>query len=425
MSKVNFENHPCFNDKVRHSHGRIHLPVAPKCNIQCNFCDRKFDCVNESRPGVASTILTPYQAVEYLKSVMQREGANISVVGIAGPGEPFANPEETMETLRLVRKEFPGMLLCTASNGLDILPYIDELAALEVSHVTITINAVDPEIAKEVYAWARYEKRFRAKEEAGRLLVENQLEAVKKLKEKDILVKVNSIIIPGVNDKHIVEVSKKVSELGADILNCLPYYNNEGCAFSNIESPSAEMTKTIREQCKVFMPQMHHCSRCRADAAGLVGGKLSEENIKAMKEASKLNAKPKENRPNVAVCSLEGMLVNQHLGEALELYVYAKGEDGKAKLIDTRKAAKPGSGDERWKELGSSILKDCSYILAGGAGPKPKSVLAECGVDVLVVEGLIDDALETVFGEKDINKILKREAHKCGSGCGGNAQGCA
>ncbi|MGB7510047.1 MAG: radical SAM protein, partial [Pelodictyon phaeoclathratiforme] len=152
-------NHPCFNDASRHKFGRIHLPVAPKCNIQCNYCNRKFDCMNENRPGVTSKILSPGQAMHYLDQAMILS-PNIAVVGIAGPGDPFANPDETMETLRLVRAKYPEMLLCVATNGLDLAPYIDELAELQVSHVTITINAIDPVIGSEIYAWVRYNKKM-------------------------------------------------------------------------------------------------------------------------------------------------------------------------------------------------------------------------------------------------------------------------
>ena len=44
-------SHPCFEADAHHTHARVHVPVAPRCNVQCNFCSRKFDCVNESRPG--------------------------------------------------------------------------------------------------------------------------------------------------------------------------------------------------------------------------------------------------------------------------------------------------------------------------------------------------------------------------------------
>ena len=146
--------HPCFALSARHRFGRIHLPVAPRCNMQCNYCNHRHDCVNESRPGVSSTLLTPPQAVAYLKQV-RTQIPDISVAGIAGPGDPFASPQETMETLRLVRDYDPELLLCVASNGLQVGPYLSELAALQVSHVTLTINAVDPEIGRQVYAWMR------------------------------------------------------------------------------------------------------------------------------------------------------------------------------------------------------------------------------------------------------------------------------
>ena len=50
--------HPCYDKNAQHKFGRVHLAVAPKCNIQCNFCVREFDCVNESRPGVTSKVLS-------------------------------------------------------------------------------------------------------------------------------------------------------------------------------------------------------------------------------------------------------------------------------------------------------------------------------------------------------------------------------
>ena len=78
--------HPCFSDTARHRFARIHLPIAPDCNVQCNFCRRDYDCVNESRPGVTSTILTPHQALHYLGRVLELD-PRITVVGIAGPGE--------------------------------------------------------------------------------------------------------------------------------------------------------------------------------------------------------------------------------------------------------------------------------------------------------------------------------------------------
>ena len=66
---LDLSKHPCFDSKARHEFGRVHLPVAPKCNIQCNYCDRQYDCCNESRPGVTSIVLSPKQALEYYKQI--------------------------------------------------------------------------------------------------------------------------------------------------------------------------------------------------------------------------------------------------------------------------------------------------------------------------------------------------------------------
>ena len=106
--KKDLHSHPCFNADAKGKFGRVHLPVAPKCNIKCNFCDRKYDCVNESRPGVTSTILSPEQAGVYMQRVLEKE-PRISVAGIAGPGDPFANGPETIATMRTIRKiAMPG-----------------------------------------------------------------------------------------------------------------------------------------------------------------------------------------------------------------------------------------------------------------------------------------------------------------------------
>ena len=182
---LDFSKHPCFNKDSHHTHGRIHLPVAPRCNLQCNFCNRKFDCMNESRPGVTSAVLTPEQAADYLDATLKRV-PNLAVMGIAGPGDPFANAVETMATLKLVRQRHKDMILCLATNGLGVGPHISNLAALQVSHVTLTVNAVDAEIGSRIYSWIRDGYRPMRGVGAAQLLLDRQLDAIVRLKEAGI-----------------------------------------------------------------------------------------------------------------------------------------------------------------------------------------------------------------------------------------------
>ena len=266
---LDIKRHPCFNVEVKGSCGRLHLPVAPKCNIMCNFCNRKYDCVNESRPGVTSTVLNPAQAEDYVRQVLEAE-PRITVAGIAGPGDPFANPVETMETLRRIRKQFPDLLLCLASNGLGLPPYLDELADIGVSHVSITVNAIDPEIGKQIYSWIRDGKVIYRGLAGAELLLSRQLAAIEGLKARDIVVKVNTIVVPGINDDHVPEIAAAMAARGVDILNCMPLYPNAETPFAGIPEPTPARIAEIQAEAGKFLPQMRHCTRCRADAVGLL-----------------------------------------------------------------------------------------------------------------------------------------------------------
>ena len=425
---IDFTNHPCFSREAHNKYGRIHLPVAPRCNIQCNFCNRKFDCINESRPGVTSTILTPQQALAYLTDVVAKR-PEISVVGIAGPGDPFANADETMETMRLVRKNFPNLMLCVATNGLNVLPYIDEMAFLKVSHVTVTITAVDPKIGAEIYAWIRDGKRPLRGEAAAATLLARQLEAVAELKARGITVKINSIINPGVNDEHIPEVAKIVKELGADIMNCMPLVPVEGAAFAELPQPDGLMTARVRLASGLHLPQMGHCARCRADAVGLINEKMTGEQIKTLDHYASMTINPAEDasRPYVAVATMEGALVNQHLGEAERFLVYEAHPEhaGLFQLAAMRKAPEPGGGDTRWTAI-ADLLSDCRALLVTAAGPSPVRILRDKGLRIIEMEGLIDEGLKAVFANQPIPATMKREFSGCskGSSCKGTGTGC-
>ena len=85
------KNHPCYSEEAHHHYARMHVAVAPACNIQCNYCNRKYDCANESRPGVVSEKLTPEQAAKKVLAVASTI-PQMTVLGIAGPGDPLANP---------------------------------------------------------------------------------------------------------------------------------------------------------------------------------------------------------------------------------------------------------------------------------------------------------------------------------------------
>jgi len=419
--KLDFNRHPCFHADVKGRFGRIHLPVARRCNIRCNYCNRKYDCVNESRPGVSSAILSPLQAVHYLEKVLERE-PRITVAGIAGPGDPFADAPVTLETMRLVRERFPHMLICVASNGLCLPPYLDHLADIGVSHVTVTVNAVDPEIGRCICSWVRDGRVLYRGIEAAGLLLERQEESIRGLKARGIVVKTNTIVIPGINNGHVPAVASRMAELGVDLLNCMPMYPNRGTPFEDIPEPAEEEMRAIRRTAGEHLPQMLHCTRCRADAVGLLDSDRSAEFRSCLGECSAFP--PLEtHRPHVAVATHEGLLVNQHLGEAATFQVWSRTGEEFA-LVDERAAPQPGLGIKRWFEL-AEILDDCRAVLVSGIGDTPREVLTSAGILPVEMNGFIEMGLELVYGGGDLSR-LKAGRRECGKGsaCGGDGSGC-
>ncbi|PIS37563.1 MAG: nitrogenase molybdenum-iron cofactor biosynthesis protein [Nitrospirae bacterium CG08_land_8_20_14_0_20_52_24] len=259
------QRHPCFSREAHHRYGRMHLPVAPACNVQCRYCVRKFDCANESRPGVSSRVLSAEEAIERVRAVVHRD-ERITVVGIAGPGDPLANAA-TYEVLRAVHKEFPELHTCVSTNGLLLPDCLDDLIEAGLNALTVTINAFHPEKVPAIYSWIRYHGRTLKGPEAAKVLSRNQWMGLREAALSGLLVKVNTIYIPGINDAEIPLIAETAAELGASMMNITALIPQG--EFSGLQRPNREELDAYRLICGSHLPQISHCRQCRADAAGL------------------------------------------------------------------------------------------------------------------------------------------------------------
>ncbi|TGE40221.1 radical SAM protein [Desulfosporosinus fructosivorans] len=260
--------HPCFSTKGHGKTGRIHLAVAPGCNISCNYCVRKFDCANESRPGVTSRVQNPVEALETVRQAKASAiGPQLIVVGIAGPGEPLAN-KATYETLRAVKREFPEMTLCLSTNGLLLPEKIDELVEIGVSHVTVTINTLDEQVGAKIYSYVHWEGKTLIGPDASRVLISKQLEGLSLASKAGMTIKINTVLMPGINDHLLYSLGLEIKKRGANIHNIMPVIPQGKLA--HIAAPTPELISDRREICGEILPQMKHCQQCRADAIGLL-----------------------------------------------------------------------------------------------------------------------------------------------------------
>jgi len=248
--------HPCFDVGACKSVGRLHLPVAGRCNLRCNYCS------DSARPRRTRRLLDVDNALALAARALRDD--RIHVAGVSGPGESLFN-RETFELLKGLKEEF-GVTTCLCTNGL-LLPHkIWKLRKIGVEYITITINAVDAEIAQKIYSHAIYRRRVVEGSKCAKILTRNQMKGLK-LASGSMVVKVNSVLIPGVNEGHLVEVAEAIGGY-AWIQNIIPLF--PAGRFSELAPPSRELVESVRKECEKYVRQMRHCTFCRADAAGLL-----------------------------------------------------------------------------------------------------------------------------------------------------------
>jgi nitrogen fixation protein NifB len=410
--------HPCYSEEAHHHYARMHVAVAPACNIQCNYCNRKYDCANESRPGVVSELLTPEEAAHKVL-VIAGKIPQMTVLGIAGPGDPLANPEKTFRTFELIAEKAPDIKLCLSTNGLMLPDYVDRIKQLNVDHVTITIKR----------------RRYRGIE-GVKILHERQMEGLQALREADILCKVNSVMIPGINDEHLAEVDEVIRSKGAFLHNIMPLISapEHGTHFglTGQRGPTPKELKALQDKCSGNMKMMRHCRQCRADAVGLLGEDRSQEftkdkfmemapeynleqrqevhagieefkeQLKAAKEKVKA-AKKVVNSPKIllAVATKGGGLVNQHFGHAKEFQIFEV-DANDAKFVGHRKIdhyCQSGYGEEATLEHIIKAIADCKAVLVSKIGHCPQDELQKAGIQTVEAYDVIEKVARQFYDQ--------------------------
>jgi nitrogen fixation protein NifB len=342
---------------------RVVLPVAPRQNVCVGYTPAN-PVHPASQQGPA---LHPAEALTFLERAMA-EGPVAAAV-VAGPGEPFADPDPALDTLAMIRDRHPNLRLAVSSNGLGLAPHAATLAKLGVANVTLAMHARTVDTARAVYRWVRPGKKTIPLHLAVETLLENQAEAIRALVAAGIAVKVDTLFVPGVNDKEIEELAKFAAGLGASAICLAPARpvdapDGENC----IDAAALEQA---RKTAAAHLPVMDPPQPCDV---------LSPEGDTPL-DAS---------RPYVAVATSDGLEVNLHLGQAQTLLIYEmRGRD--AGMVESRQAPPAGGAEDRWKAL-AELLSDCRAILTVSAGANPIRILAEHGIRVIRAAGDVREA---------------------------------
>lgn len=258
-------SHPCFGGH-KNNVGRIHLPVSPGCNIACRFCDRVINDT-EDRPGVTSKVITPEESLEALEKALEI-CPEITVAGIAGPGDTLAS-DYALETFSKIKERFPNLIKCMSTNGLLLHEKADEVIDVGIDSLTVTVNAVDPEIEAQLNKYIIYHGTKYEGVEGAKILIDNQLKGIKKVSDAGITIKINTVLVPEINGEHIEEIARTVKDAGASIYNIIPLIPQYELA--DRKAPVCSQIDEARTKASKYIDVFRHCQHCRADAVGVPG----------------------------------------------------------------------------------------------------------------------------------------------------------
>jgi nitrogen fixation protein NifB len=216
-------------------------------------------------------VLSVEEAVARVAAIKSRGW--LRVVGIAGPGEPLANPA-TLQTLGSVHAQHPDLLLCLSTNGLEMESRLPEVLRSGVSAVSVTVNTTRAETAARLYARAVFNGERVSGPAAAEEILSRQWRGLAAAVQSGLLTKVNSVLIPGVNEQDLPAVARRAAALGATRHNIMPLIPRG--RMREMRAPTSVELKALQDECERWIPQFRHCMQCRADAViapvGLEGG---------------------------------------------------------------------------------------------------------------------------------------------------------
>jgi nitrogen fixation protein NifB len=280
----------------------------------------------------------------------------------------------------------------------------------------VTVNAVDPKVGAKMYDFVLWEGKTLHGEEAAAKLIEKQTEGIKMAVAAGMLVKVNTVMVAGINDDHIPEVAKKVKSLGAYVVNIIPMIPVPGTKFAELRAPTAEQRKKLQDLCEPDIKQMRHCRFCRADAIGLLGEDRSAEFAHYSCQARDLPVKGPvqvqmqgDTVHRVAVATLNGDVVDLHLGQAKKFLVFQV--DG-ARITETDpifieqvpNVVLSGDTHKGKLEMLAETLRGCDVVVAVSFGTPAKEYLKEEGIRPYTAKGpvkaAVREAVDALFQDR-------------------------
>ncbi len=342
---------------------RTHIPITLPIAVNASY---RSVVAGEIRAGA----MVPAEAVNWLTG-LEKGGKTITMIELDGPGDPLSSWAATKECLRLLRKQDRHIPIAVTTLGLAGAERAADLAALGVYRLILRVDTISRETAARLYSWIRPGKKTLSLAQGCELLVSGQAAFCEACVKAGLQVVVRTRIVKGINEDEVAAIAMALAEKGA---GSMEIWSTELDVSARINEAGRFLPASAYDPAEVLPPP-------GMPEAGLKGGGLP---------------RPTEKRGLVAVASSSGMDVDLHLGQAGQLLIYGRRDDGLACLLETRQTPPAGAPD-RWSAL-AAVLADCFCLLASHAGVAPREQLAASGIKVLLTEEHIEGVVDALFG---------------------------
>lgn len=257
--------HSCFNTSGKCVvSARIHIPIARACGLQCFYCGHKNDgnlCNSDSRPGSSPfAIDTKEQMVLYLETKF-KQYPNCKIIGVSGPGEPFDNKDKMSILLEVMEAHFNNKLLCVCTNGSNYDAFVDicNSGNKYLRYITVTVNTLNPLVATQIYGGltsiCQAEK-----------FINSQLNIIAEAKSRGITVKVNSILLPNINQDSIESMYNTLSTYHIDCFNLMRLHNYTVCD----KDYCNQFDILYKKLSDSGHPMLNKCYYCASNSCGVI-----------------------------------------------------------------------------------------------------------------------------------------------------------
>ncbi len=363
----------------------ITLPVAPHAAARSRFA-------GEEKLAQAVPL---YGALTWMDDLLAR-GTAIAGMDINGPGDPLSTLAMTLEILDLLRSKQPEIAFGLTTLGLGLADNAELLKQHGVSKVTLLMDAVNPEMIKQLYAWIRPGKRNMPIAKAAEILIDEQAKGISACRAAGISVDVRTTVYSGVNEEEVEEIARIASGFGAESMILQPGKGwSEGEEKVALPLPAPEVMANLVESAA------RHIKIIKQPVGESLGA-ISQEKSCGAAALPKATAA----RPNVAALSSNGMDIDLHLGQAIKALIYGPREDGLACLLEARDLPEPGGGESRWQQV-AEILDDCFVLLAESAGQKPRDILGRHGLPIVLIDDNVEGTVDVLYGGGKKGKCKK------------------